>query len=265
MSSAVIQQIVIIGAGRLATRLGKEFHRVGINIVQVYNRTPGKGQKLASMIGASFTDKTADIRTDADLYFLAVSDSVIETLAASLRLNDKLVVHASGTMAMDILLPISANVGVFYPVQTFSINRRLDFHKIPVCIEANSSTAETQLLLLAGQLTQRVYTLDSGQRRVLHLGAVFASNFTNFMYSVTEELLAAREIPLSLLEPLISQTAGNIRHGNLLHYQTGPAARGDIKVLEKHYELLAAHPDYLEIYKLLSNNIIKQTSLHGKL
>jgi hypothetical protein len=41
--------------------------------------------------------------------------------------------------------------------------------------------------------------------------------------------------------------------------------RGDIKVLEKHHELLSEYPDYLEIYKLISDNIIKKSSLHGKL
>jgi len=257
--------IVIIGAGRLATHLGLAFYKQGLNIVQVYNRTSERGKKLAGRIGATFTADIHEITKDADLYILAVSDSVLEHLAAELRLKDKLVVHTSGTMGMDVLTPISANIGVFYPLQTFSPTRRIDFRKIPVCIEGNSGVSEQMLADLAGKITQRIYILSSDNRRFLHLGAVLASNFTNFIYTITEELLKEHEIPFNLLEPLILQTARNIKHGDLIQYQTGPAIRGDAKVLEKHHELLAAHPDYLEIYKLITKNIIKHKSLHGKL
>lgn len=256
---------MIIGAGRLATHLGLSFFRHGLNIVQVYNRTPEKGKKLAGRIGATFTADIQEIKPDADLYILAVTDFVLEDLASKLRLKDKLVVHTSGTMAMDILAPISANIGVFYPVQTFSPNRRIDFRKVPVCIEGNSSNSEQQLTELAKRLSQHVCLLSSDQRRVLHLGAVFASNFTNFILAAAEELLLTNEIPFDLLKPLILQTARNVQHGNLMQHQTGPAVRGDTKVLQKHREMLADHPDYLEIYNLLSKNIINHTNLHGKL
>jgi predicted short-subunit dehydrogenase-like oxidoreductase (DUF2520 family) len=263
--AAKIQKIVILGAGRLATHLGLAFFRQELNVVQVYNRTPGKGKKLAGRIGATSTADIHEITPGADLYILAVSDSILETLATELRLSNKLVVHTSGTMAMDVLTPISSNIGVLYPVQTFSHNRRIDFRKVPVCIEGNSRTAEQALTLLAGKLAQNVYSLSSDKRRLLHLGAVFASNFTNFLYAMTEEFLLAHEIPFNLLEPLILQTSRNVMHGNLMQYQTGPAMRGDAKVLEKHREMLSSHPDYLEIYDLITKNIIKHQSLHGKL
>jgi predicted short-subunit dehydrogenase-like oxidoreductase (DUF2520 family) len=258
-------EIVIIGAGRLATHLGLAFYKQGLNTVQVYNRTPEKGGRLALRIGASFTDNVHEITLLADIYILAVSDSVLEELASKLRLKNKLVIHTSGTVEMNILAPVSSNIGVFYPVQTFSPNRRIDFQKIPICIEWNSTTAQELLTTLAEKLSKSVFHLTSDQRRILHLGAVFSSNFTNFMYAVTEELLLAHEIPFELLEPLILQTARNVKHGNLLQCQTGPAVRGDIKVLDKHRELLSDHPDYLEIYNLITENIIKLKFLHGKL
>lgn len=265
MPAKQIQEIVIIGAGRLATHLGLAFFKLGLKIGQVYNRTPEKGRRLANRIGASFTQDIKEITLTADIYFLAVSDFALEDLAAKLRLKKKLVIHTSGTMEMDILLPVSSNYGVFYPVQTFSQNRKIDFSKIPVCIEGSSKIAEQQLTVLAKKLTQHVCYLTSDKRRLLHLGAVFASNFTNFIYAATEEFLLSNEISFDLLEPLILQTARNAKHGNLIQYQTGPAMRGDIKVLEKHRELLSDHPDHLEIYNLITKNIIKYKSLYGKL
>ncbi|MCX6305660.1 MAG: DUF2520 domain-containing protein [Bacteroidetes bacterium] len=265
MQGAQIHEIVIIGAGRLATHLGVAFYKHGLNVVQVYNRTPERGIRLAEKIGAAFTDKIREIESTADLYILAVSDSTIEELAHKLQLDNKLVVHTSGTVEIDILAPISKNTGVFYPVQTFTNNRRVDFRGIPLCIEANSAASEELLTELAKKLSQHVYSLASDKRRLLHLGAVFASNFTNFMYAVSEELLLSGEIPFNLLEPLIIQTVRNINHGNLIQSQTGPAVRGDMKVLETHRALLSGHPDYLEIYNLITQNIIKHKSLHGKL
>lgn len=263
MRADQIQKIVIIGAGRLATHLGLAFFQHGLKIVQVYNRTPEKGRKLAGRLGASYTDDLNELVLTADLYILAVSDSILEHLSSVLRLSAKLVVHTSGTMDMEVLKPISANIGVFYPLQTFSNSRKILFRNIPVCIEANSKGAELKLTDLAAKLSQRVYLLASDKRRVLHLGAVFVNNFTNFILAAGEELLLSHEIPFDLLEPLILQTTRHVKHGNLIQYQTGPAVRGDIKVLEKHRELLSDFPDYLEIYNLITENIIKHKTRHG--
>jgi predicted short-subunit dehydrogenase-like oxidoreductase (DUF2520 family) len=258
-------EIVIIGAGRLAFHLGVAFAGHGLPVVQVYNRTAEKGRRLAAKIGSAFTDHMDEITPDAGLYILAVSDSIIEEVASRLRLKDKLVVHTSGTVHMDILSRVSANIGVFYPVQTFTQNRRVDFRNVPLCVEANSEKSTDELTRLAGILSQNVYQLDSDKRKILHLGAVFACNFTNFIYAVAEEILLENDMPFDLLKPLILQTARNVSYGDLILNQTGPAVRGDDKVLDKHREMLANHPDYLEIYNLISNNIIKHKSLHGKL
>ncbi|MDP1622448.1 MAG: DUF2520 domain-containing protein [Bacteroidales bacterium] len=258
-------EIVILGAGRLATHLGTALCKNGLKILQVYNRTAEKGEKLANRTGASFTNDILGITVNADYYIMAVADSVIREMSAELRLKDKLVVHTSGTMEMDVLGPISSQTGVFYPVQTFSQNRRVDFRKIPVCIEGNSKVAEEQLILLAKKLTPHVYCLDGEKRRLLHLGAVFTSNFANHLFAVTEELLRSHDIPFLLLEPLIMQTARNVRYEHLDRFQTGPAARGDREVIEEHRKLLADHPDYLAIYNLITENIIRQKSNYGKL
>lgn len=263
MSSPVSQKIVIIGAGRLAAHLGVALYRHGLNIVQVYNRTAKKGKTLASRVGASFTSDIQSISSNADIYFLAVSDSALDEFAEVLRLKDRLVVHTSGTVAMSVLAPVSTSTGVLYPVQTFSPGRRVDFRNIPVCIEGNSKAAEDRLADLARILSQSVFLLDTEKRQVLHLAAVFASNFTNFLYAVTGELLDEHDIPFGMIRPLIYQTARNINYGDLRKTQTGPAVRGDITVLRKHRELLKDHPDYLQIYNLISENIIKHRNVHG--
>ncbi|MFZ4523445.1 MAG: Rossmann-like and DUF2520 domain-containing protein [Bacteroidales bacterium] len=265
MLNGEFEEIVIVGAGRLAKHLGLALFEQGLKIIQIYNRTPESGRDLAGKVGAAYTDDLQKINSGADLYILAVADSVLEDLSSVLRLDGKLVVHASGTIDMDVLSPVSLNRGVFYPLQTFSQNGSVDFRRVPICIEGSSQESLRQLKTLADKISRNVHYLNSEKRRILHLGAVISSNFTNFLYAITEDLLRSNEIPLSLLEPLIQQTAGNVKHGNLFLSQTGPAARNDYKVLEKHRELLAGYPDFLEIYNLLSENIINYKPPHGKL
>ncbi|MEI7500650.1 MAG: DUF2520 domain-containing protein [Bacteroidota bacterium] len=260
-----IQDIVLIGAGNLATHLGMALYRNKFNVVQVYNRSPLKGRKLAAKVGAEFI---ADIRTitlNADIYILAVTDTVIGEIAMKLTLKDQLVVHTAGTIDMNVLAEASENIGVFYPVQTFSGRRKVDFKRVPLCLEANSKYSESQLTDFANIISRNVRLVDSTNRKIIHLSAVFASNFTNFMNVIAEDLLNDHEISFKLLKPLIKRTFQNIKSDNLFRYQTGPAFRGDGQVLQKHRELLSAHPEYLELYNLISNNIIKYKVLHDKL
>jgi predicted short-subunit dehydrogenase-like oxidoreductase (DUF2520 family) len=260
-----IEDIVMIGAGNLATHLGLALSASGFNVIQVHNRTSTKGKKLASAIGAEFIVDPGALSQDADLYILAVTDIMIGRVANSLPLNDQLVVHTAGTIEMNILASASINYGVLYPLQTFSGQRKIDFKRVPICVEANSKDAENQIFKLATRLSNQVQIIDSQNRKMLHLSAVFASNFTNFMQVIAEGLLNEHNISFSLLKPLIRQTMLNVRKGHLFRYQTGPAYRGDHNVLDAHRELLASHPEYLELYNLISDNIIKYKALHGKL
>jgi predicted short-subunit dehydrogenase-like oxidoreductase (DUF2520 family) len=255
----------VIGAGNLATHLGHALSKNGFNVVQVYNRTQEKGMKLASETGAEFISEPGAITPSADLYILAVKDTVIGEVARSLRMQDQLLVHTAGSVDMNILSEASENYGVFYPLQTFSQKRRIDFKNVPVCVEANSKSAENQLFDFAKKLSGQVQVVGSDQRKILHLSAVFSSNFTNFMQVISQELLVEHDLSFELLQPLIFQTIKNVRKDHIFRYQTGPAFRGDIAVLDKHRELLATHPEFLEIYNLISNNIIKYKASHGKL
>ena len=260
-----IREVVIIGAGNMATNLGMALFANDISISGVYNRSPEAGQRLAEKIDSAYFDDIHAITKEADLYILAVADSAIQPLAELMRLGDKLVVHTSGTVAMEILGTVSENIGVFYPLQTFSPGRMTAFKDIPVCIESNSAAGRTRLESLAHTLTDKVFYLDSDQRKYLHLSAVIASNFTNFLYVVAEDILRSHQIPFELLGPLVARTAQNIGTGNAFRYQTGPALRGDLQVMACQRDLLKEHPDYLEIYNLISDNIIKLKSSYGKL
>ena len=261
----MIEDVVLIGAGNLATHLAVALSEKRFRVLQVYNRSPQKGKILAATVGADYIADPGLISLNADIYILAITDLAVREVALNIPLTNQLVVHASGTMDMKILDGISDNIGVFYPLQTFSSGGKIDFNDVPVCIEANSKQYEDQLAEFANRLSANVQIVSSSNRKILHLSAVFASNFTNFMYVIAEQLLNERQISFDLLKPLIRQTIQNAAQHDLFNYQTGPAVRGDHPVLDKHREILAAHPGYLDIYNIISANIIKYKALHGKL
>lgn len=260
-----IRNVVVIGAGNLATHLALALHRKEVNVVQVVNRSRQAGEKLAKKVRAGYQSDYKGLDNAADLYILAVSDDAIAEVAREFKTGNKLVVHTSGSVDMSVLQSCSANFGVFYPLQTFSKEKRINFANIPVCVEANSGRNEELLLDLARLLTHKALVLSSQQRKVLHMTAVFAGNFSSFMYTIAEDLLKKHGIPFSLLKPLIIQTASLAKHEDIFSRQTGPAVRGDRAIMDSHLEMLAKHGVYMEIYDLISKSIIKHRNRNGEL
>ena len=149
--------------------------------------------------------------------------------------------------------------GVFYPLQTFSKNKAVDFKNIPLCIEANNE-ADLQLLeQLAREVSEKVYRISSEQRKYLHVAAVFVSNFVNYLYTEGQVICERNQIPFEILHPLILETATKIIDLSPKEAQTGPAKRNDLAVINSHLELL--NEEQKKNYQILTGSIQK---LHGK-
>jgi len=203
--------IVLIGAGNVATHLGNAFKIAGNNINQVYSRTDKSASILAKQLKTDYTVKLSAINPNADLYVIAVSDDVVAEVINHLQLKDKLILHTSGFLPMDILKQTSENHGVFYPLQTFTKTIKMDMKRVPICIEANTEENLTMLKLLAEQISSEVKEINSEQRKILHLAAVFACNFPNFMYTIAEHILQDQNLDFNLLKPLIVETTQKIQ------------------------------------------------------
>lgn len=258
-----VAKIVLIGAGNVATQLGKTLHLKGFKIVQVLSRTQKSAESLASIIGARAISEFSEIITDADLYLISVPDDAISEIISKIKPVHGIVVHTSGAVGMDILKKSSGNFGVFYPLQTFSKFRETDFSVIPVCIEASDSETKKSLADVASKISNDVRFIDSFQRSRIHLAAVFVNNFTNYMYALGEKILDKNDISFDILQPLIRETAEKIKQQNPRKAQTGPAIRNDNKVILKHLEMLKDEPEIQKIYRLISEQISKSSIKKG--
>jgi len=245
--------IVILGTGNLAKHLFDAFMaQNGIEIIQLY----GRSQKNLSNFNKDI-NTTSDLSNikEADIYLIAVSDDAISEVSRFLVGKQGLMVHSSGSIPINAI-PNKNRRGVFYPLQTFSANRKVDFKEIPICIEAGNEEDYELLNELASAISDKVIQIDPDQRKALHLAAVFANNFTNHMYHIAQEICIQNDVSFALMHPLINETAAKIRDLSPLNAQTGPARRNDKSTLKNHMALLK-HKKHKKIYALLSKSIQK--------
>ena len=237
-------KIVIIGRGRLATNLEHALLSVGHEVVSINSRT------------------LEALPEEADVFVIAVKDAALVDVirAATKGRENQLFVHTAGSMPMNLLAGLTAHYGVFYPMQTFSKERLVDFNDISLFLEANDQTSMERLKMLAASLTTHVYELDSEGRKHLHLAAVFACNFVNHCYALSAEVLAAKGLPFSVMQPLVDETARKIHELAPVDAQTGPAVRGDQNVMQMQAAMLAENPNVQHIYEVLSNDIMRFAS-----
>ncbi len=251
-----MKEVVIIGSGNMAEALAKAVAASSYTLKQLFARNETRGKLIAAAAGTQYADDPA-LLAEADIYLIAVSDVAISRVAETLSFgNDAVVVHTAGSVGIDELPVQIKNRGAFYPLQTFTQGREVDFREIPVFIEGNNPYAVKVLTDLAKTLSDQVHKADSAQRMKLHLAAVFACNFANHMYAIAQGLLAENGMPMDIIKPLIAETAAKaLDSAKAADVQTGPAARNDYATKDKHMEFLSNHPQLQNLYKNISLSI----------
>lgn len=254
-----IENIVLLGAGNLASVLGQALHDAGLPIVQVYNRTFAAARQLGQQLSASFTDQINQIESQADLYLICVSDQAIGQLAeqlAFLNSPDRLIVHTSGATPGRIFQKYFDQFGVLYPLQSFSKEKAIDLSSVPFCVDANRERGLRQLEQLAARLSTKVFRINDDQRSLLHVAAVFVNNFSNHLFDLMDRWLEEEQIPFELLQPLILGGAQKIQGLAPKAAQTGPAIRGDIDTIQRHLLILSERrPELVSIYRQFTQSI----------
>ena len=242
-----MKKIILIGSGNVAWHLGHALFEVGHQIVEVISKTNKNAKLLAKKLNTNWQTDLSKIK-QADFAIIAVNDDAIMQVVEELK--DIPFAHTSGSMTI-------SKAGVFYPLQTFSKKIPLKIKEIPFCISADNKDLEVLLFDVAKSISNKVFLINQKQRESLHLAAVFASNFTNQMYIIAEDIINEQGLNFDILKPLITETAYKILENSPKNTQTGPAKRRDLKILEK--QLAAMRDDDIKsIYSLITSKILKQ-------
>ncbi len=250
--------IVIIGAGRVGTAMSIALSEKGHKILKVISRSDKKAGDLAKRLNSDYSNDLV-LPGGTELVIIAVNDSSISSVIDDIRpKGNELVVHTAGSVGIDIFKGNYKNYGVLYPLQTFTIGRKYDFSTIPLFIETNDDRSFGLLKSFAGGISGRVYRLNSNDRRYLHLSAVFASNFVNHMFTAGKDLSEMAGLEFDVLVPLIRETLAKASEIGPDKSQTGPAVRNDKKTIEKHLDLLSFSPGLKEMYRVITDSIVKK-------
>ncbi|MEZ4920774.1 MAG: DUF2520 domain-containing protein [Saprospiraceae bacterium] len=250
-------KIVLVGAGRIGMHLGRRLKSKGLRVQQILNRTSERAEELAQMLDCDWSVNWEDVLPDADWVILAVRDDAIESVAEALKpyCPDALVTHTSGATPGLVIKKSFRRFGVFYPLQSFSMDRMPVWSKVSFCVDAGSAEDVVFLKKIAKRIGNLVYQVDDKQRAVLHIAAVFANNFSNHCYTISERILDEANLPFELMHPLIEETVSKALLESPARMQTGPAIRGDQETIDSHMKLLKTHPDLQTLYLLFSKNI----------
>ena len=245
-------KIVIIGSGNVAYHLAKAFTQNNIEVSQIFGRNEVELNKISEELNIPYSTKEL---ADADLYLISVSDSAVEQVSDLIRTEKALVAHTSGSLPIETLNGDYRKAS-FYPLQTFSKTKILDYSKIPFFIEAENQIDEKSLFELASLISDNVETSDYEKRKYIHLTAVFACNFVNHLFARAKEISDSQDLDFNYFVPLIDETVEKIHHLEPKSAQTGPAVRGDERVLKLHEDLITDE-EHLKIYQLMNESIQK--------
>jgi len=244
-------KVVIIGSGNVAQHLVQAFAKSKeIDVLQVFSRRKETIVPLldSNKIISSYTDVA-----EADLYIIAVSDDAIAKVSAQLPFENRLVVHTSGSVPMDSV-DNKNRKGIFYPVQTFTKGKEIDFNDIPICLESENATDFELLKKVAQCISHNVIKSNEKQRKALHISAVFVNNFANEMYRIANEICDENKVSFEILKPLILETATKLMTLSPKEAQTGPAKRNDLQTIQTHLDFLS-NKNHVRIYKIITESI----------
>ena len=244
-------KIVLIGSGNVAHHLIEAFAKSKIvEVTQVFSR---QKESVSPLFDSNKITDDYNNLAEADLYIIAVSDDAIAKVSSQLPFENRLVVHTSGSVSLDALDKKNRK-GSFYPLQTFSKNKAVDFSHIPICLESKNETDFELLEKVAQSISNTVFKINSEQRKALHVSAVFVNNFVNHLYQIGNEICIENNLPFEILKPLILETANKVMALAPESAQTGPAKRNDTQTIEAHLDFLS-NENQSTIYKILTQSI----------
>jgi predicted short-subunit dehydrogenase-like oxidoreductase (DUF2520 family) len=259
-------KISFIGSGNVAWHLAQAFEDSGNQICEIYSRNLLNARQLVKkLFDAKAVNELDFADSVAELFVLSVKDDAIAEVLDELILPENaILVHTSGSNTLEILEnwllendELGVKIGVFYPLMSFSKDKKLQFIEVPLCIEAADQITENILVNLGQKISKIVYLVDSEERKILHLSAVFANNFVNHLLAITQDILLDNDLDMNLIRPIIKETiAKALAAEDIYDVQTGPARRGDAKLMKTQIMLLKNKPNAEKIYRVLSESIM---------
>lgn len=250
--------VSIVGSGNVAWHLAPALDNTDFAVREVFSRNPRNAEALVERLYHAEVRTSLDFSSSSsDVFVIAVSDDAIPQVVSEIRVpNEAVLVHTSGSQPLSVLEGAASHIGVFYPLQTFTKGKKIDFAQVPIFLESSDRATATTLTKMTRAISGAVHQVTSSQRLALHIAAVFASNFTNHMVTLAHDVLRSNKLDSELMKPLIAETINKALALGPEAAQTGPASRGDLETLDRHYDFLQNDAELAEVYRIISQHIV---------
>jgi predicted short-subunit dehydrogenase-like oxidoreductase (DUF2520 family) len=238
----------ILGGGRAAWAFGSAWKRIGWPLSGVWLRDESHSH-ITELLGTARVD-LADLAAESELLLLAVSDRAIPECAAAVPETDALVFHASGA-----LLSVRGGFSL-HPLKALPpVGQPSDLEGTLLVFEGeHRRTAK----LIAAAVGARFCEIAPEQKALYHAAAVFGANYVAAALDISQRLMT--RVGLGDVRPdlvaLAQSAIDNWSRHTDAHRFTGPAARGDREVMQRHIEALRGEPELAELYELLASAIL---------
>lgn len=251
--------VTFIGSGNLAWHLAPALDNTDFAVKEVYSPTIRHAAALVEKLYEATIRPTLDFSlSTSKIFIIAITDDAISEVAQQIILPENaFLFHTSGSQPLSVLgYAPTPNIGVFYPLQTFSKGKKIEWKDTPIFLESENSETDKVLSAMAKSISKKIHKVSSRERKALHVAAVFASNFTNHMLNLSKEILKKNKLDFELLKPLIVETINKSLAIGPENAQTGPARRGDLEILDHHLEFLKNDEELAEVYRVISQHIV---------
>jgi len=249
-------QVILIGSGNIARLMGRLLLKKGHIIQQVWSRQEAHAASLAKELNAVPVTDLAHVAKTADIYIVAVTDDALPFLTAQLSVNDKLVIHTSGTAPLDILKHCSTAYGVLWPIKMVRSSADT-LSPATLFIDGNTPAVIESIRGVAALFSENITTGDDDKRARMHLAATFTTNFSNHLFHLAADFCKKEGLSFSNLYPLIESAVLQIKDHDPADLQAGPAFRGDLLAIQKHLQLLENEPQMIKIYNVTTESIVQ--------
>jgi predicted short-subunit dehydrogenase-like oxidoreductase (DUF2520 family) len=248
-------RISFIGAGKVSGALSRHMYLSGCKIQKIISRIEKNGRTLAKSCNASWSPEL-DFSAGEDIIITAVPDDTLKEVLGNINCHENtLVAHTAGSIGLDVFPVKLKHTGVFYPLQTFSADRKIEFKNLPFFLEGSDSFSSAVLKNLTGSIGGKAFFVDTDHRKLLHVAAVFVCNFTNHMLTSGKQIALKAGFPFEVFEPLINETILKAIETGPENSQTGPAYRNDEGTIKRHIDLLSFSPELQSVYLEITKSI----------
>lgn len=240
-------------------------------------RSSSKSQKRATTLAKRLRSRVVALErfepVSEVVWICHTDDALAETariLANHGKWKGKVVLHSSGALTSDVLLPLrhkGAHTASLHPMMTFVPGTEPSMKKVPFAVEGDAKAIAAAKKIVR-RLKGKVFRIGKQSKVLYHALGSFSSPMVVATLVTAERV--GRSAGLSktqitqMMRPILEQTMCNYLERGATAAFSGPIKRGDLNTIRNHLRELARVPATSELYRALVRSALIDLPVKNK-